>query len=100
VVDPHHGPDHNQAPAFELPIRLSVATKAEGSNACTVVGATYSVAESGVSLTATRTSGDRLAPGNSAPFVVVTTNPAPSLVGAASRKLHGGAGTFNLPLSP
>ena len=52
-------------------------TLAAGSNACTVVGATYSVAESGVSLTATRTSGDSLAAGNSATFAVVAGAPQP-----------------------
>jgi hypothetical protein len=41
-----------------------------GSNTCTVTGVTYSVAEGGVSLTATRTSGDVLAAGNSAAFAV------------------------------
>jgi len=41
-----------------------------GSNACTVTGVTYSVAEGGVSLRATRTSGDVLAAGNSAAFTV------------------------------
>jgi hypothetical protein len=41
-----------------------------GSNTCTVTGVTYSVAEGGVSLRATRTSGDVLAFGNSAAFAV------------------------------
>ena len=48
-----------------------------GSNTCTVTGVTYSVAEGGVSLRATRTSGDELAAGNSAPFAVnAATEPA------------------------
>ncbi|WP_207495447.1 T9SS type A sorting domain-containing protein [Aridibaculum aurantiacum] len=42
-----------------------------GSNAVTISGVTYSVAESGVVLTATRTSGDNLTAGNSAAFTVV-----------------------------
>ena len=41
-----------------------------GQNSCTVSGVTYSKAESGVALTATRTSGDTLTPGNSAAFTV------------------------------
>ena len=41
-----------------------------GSNTCTVTGVTYSVAEGGVRLTVTRTSGDVLASGNSAAFTV------------------------------
>ena len=41
-----------------------------GSNTCTVTGVTYSVAEGDVSLTATRTGGDMLTAGNSAPFAV------------------------------
>jgi hypothetical protein len=48
---------------------------AAGSNSCTVVGATYSKAESGVSLTATRTSGDTLSAGNSAAFTVTGAGP-------------------------
>jgi YVTN family beta-propeller protein len=41
-----------------------------GSNTCTVTGVTYSVAEAGIRLTATRTSGDALSAGNSAVFSV------------------------------
>ena len=66
---------------------------------CTVTGATYSVVDAGVVLTATRTSGDTLTAGTSAPFDVVAVGP-PTFVNAISRKVHGGAGTFNLPLGP
>ncbi len=45
-------------------------TLSPGSSSCTVSAATYSKAEAGVSLMATRTSGETLAPGNSAPFTV------------------------------
>ncbi len=62
-----------------------------GSNSCTVTGVTYSVAEPSVVVTATRTSGDVLGAGGSAPFAVGGP-------GVASRKVHGGAGTFDLPL--
>ena len=41
-----------------------------GSNSVTISGVTYTKAESGVVLTATRTSGDTLTAGNSAPFTV------------------------------
>jgi hypothetical protein len=41
-----------------------------GSNTCTVIDVTYSKADTNVVLTATRTSGDTLTPGNSAPFSV------------------------------
>jgi hypothetical protein len=62
-----------------------------GSSSCTVTGVTYPIAEPGVVIAATRTSGDNLATGNSAPFGVTGT-------AFASRKVHGGAGTFDLPL--
>ena len=62
-----------------------------GSNTCTVTGVTYSLAESAVVIAATRTSGDNLGAGNSAPFAVGGTM-------VASRKVHGAAGTFDLPL--
>ena len=62
-----------------------------GSSSCTVTGVTYSIAEPGVVIAATRTSGDNLGAGNSAPFGVVGTT-------FVSRKVHGGAGTFDLPL--
>lgn len=62
-----------------------------GSNSCTVTGVTYSVAEQGVVFAANRTAGDNLGPGNSAPFTV-------SGVGTVSRKTHGAAGPFDLPL--
>jgi hypothetical protein len=73
-------------------------TIAAGASSCTVVGVTYSKAETGVVITATRTSGDTLASGNSAPFNVLGGS-APSFASAVSRKVHGSAGTFDLPLS-
>jgi hypothetical protein len=69
-----------------------------GTSSCTVVGVTYSKVETGVVITATRTSGDTLAAANSAPFNVVAGT-SPSFVSAVSSKVHGAAGTFNLPLS-
>jgi hypothetical protein len=45
-----------------------------GTNSVTITGITYTKAESGVSLTATRTSGDNLAASNSAPFTVLAGN--------------------------
>jgi PQQ-like domain len=42
-----------------------------GSNSCTVSGTTYSQGDTGVIVTAARTSGNVLSPGSSAPFVVV-----------------------------
>jgi hypothetical protein len=45
-------------------------TIAAASNLCTVIGVTYSKREAGVIITATRTSGDTLASGNSASFTV------------------------------
>ena len=62
-----------------------------GSSSCTVTGVTYSVAEAGVVIAANRTAGDNLGAGNSAPITV-------SGLGAVSRKTHGAAGTFDLPL--
>jgi hypothetical protein len=62
-----------------------------GSNSCTVTGATYSVAEPGVVIAAVRTSGDNLGAGISAPFAV-------GGIGPVSRKTHGSAGTYDLPL--
>jgi outer membrane protein assembly factor BamB len=71
-----------------------------GDNACTVSGMTYSVAEAGVVLAAVRASGDDLGSGISAPFNVIGNGTTPLLQGAASRKAHVGAGTFDLPLAP
>ena len=45
-------------------------TIAAGTNQVTITGVTYTKAESGVVLTASRTSGDNLAAGDSAPFTV------------------------------
>jgi YVTN family beta-propeller protein len=62
-----------------------------GSNTCTVTGVTYSLAEGGVSLAATRTSGDTLTAGNSVAFTVGAVVP-PTIVksfGAASIPLNG-----------
>jgi hypothetical protein len=70
-----------------------------GSSSCTVVGVTYSQADTNVVLVATATAGDTLAAGNSVPFNVDSLASPPSLVSAVSRKVHGSAGTFDLPLS-
>ncbi len=45
-----------------------------GTNFVTISGVTYSKAESGVSLTATRTSGDNLTPGSGGSFTVIPGN--------------------------
>jgi photosystem II stability/assembly factor-like uncharacterized protein len=70
-----------------------------GSSSCTVVGVTYSQADTNVVLIATATAGDTLAAGNSVPFNVDSLASPPSLVSAVARKVHGSAGTFDLPLS-
>lgn len=61
---------------------------AAGTSGCTDSGATYSKAESGVVLTASSSSGDALAPGNSAPFSVIATPPPSQL---AFTSIDGGA---------
>ncbi|PYR22369.1 MAG: hypothetical protein DMF98_20360, partial [Acidobacteria bacterium] len=67
-------------------------TIAAGSSTLTISGVTYTRAESGVVLTATRTSGDTLAPGDSVAFTVIagagsklvfTTSPSDSLTNIA-----------------
>ncbi len=77
----------------------SGCTIAAGANTCTVVGATYSKAEAGVVITATRSSGDVLAAGNSAPFTVnVATPPPPTKLAIAS--VNGGANpTLAIPFN-
>jgi len=59
-----------------------------GSSDCTVSGVTYSVADTGVVLTATRTAGDALTPSNSPPFSVVAAE-APAQLAITS--VNGGA---------
>ena len=50
-----------------------------GTNSVTISGVTYTKAESGVSLTATQTSGDNLTAGNSSSFTVIQAiKPSPS----------------------
>src|SRR5215210_1048395 len=66
----------------------TTGTIAAGANAATISGVTYTAAESGVSLTATRTSGDSLVSGNSAAF---TVNP-----GALNNFLVEAAGGGNI----
>jgi hypothetical protein len=69
-----------------------------GQNSCTFAGVVYPVQDTGVSLTASCVC--TLTAGNSAAFNVITVaGPTPSLAGAASRKVHGAAGTFDLPLN-
>ncbi|MCX6023590.1 MAG: YCF48-related protein, partial [Chloroflexi bacterium] len=70
-------------PAMAIPLSLKIGTGmlggtllgtiVAGTNSVTINGVTYSKAETGVVLTATRTSGDALAAGDSAPFNVVPT---------------------------
>ena len=63
---------------------------ANGTSSLTVSGITYSKAQSGVILTATRTSGDSLTAGNSSPFIMnsapltVTANNTNRVYGAAN----------------
>jgi len=71
-----------------------------GSSTCTVMGMTYSVAQLGVVVAVARTGGDVLGPGSSTPFTVVGNGTTPTLQGAASRKAHGGTGTFDMALAP
>ncbi|MFI5165870.1 MAG: IPTL-CTERM sorting domain-containing protein [Thermoanaerobaculales bacterium] len=66
-----------------------------GTSSCTDAGVTYSKAESGVVLTASSTSGDALAPGNSAPFSVIATPPPDQL---AFTSINGG--TMPIAASP
>jgi hypothetical protein len=82
VVQAQHGSGTPQNVAASTAVTLSLLTGTgvlsgtpgctipAGSNTCTVAGVTYSVAEGGVSLKATRTSGDALAAGNSTAFTV------------------------------
>ncbi len=52
-----------------------------GTNTVVISGVTYNTIEGGVSLTATRTSGDNLTAGNSATFSVVAPSPTLTVVG-------------------
>jgi autotransporter-associated beta strand protein len=69
-----------------------------GSNSVTISGVTYSKDESGVVLTATRTSGDTLTAGDSAPFTVLpdTTPVALDITGFPSPHTSGVAGTVTV----
>lgn len=66
-----------------------------GSNQCTAIGVTYSVADTGVVLTATATAGDTLTPSNSPPFDVIAaeapTQLAITSVNGASNPVVGAA---------
>ena len=62
-----------------------------GFSSCTVTGVTYSVADTGIVLTATRTAGDTLTAGNSPPFDVVAAQ-APTQLAITS--VNGGASPF------
>ena len=66
-----------------------IGTILAGNNSVTISGVTYTKAESGVVLTATRTSGDTLSAGSSAPF---TVNPgAPAVMALTSGNSQQGA---------
>jgi hypothetical protein len=68
-----------------------------GQNSCTFPAVQYAVQDVGVSVTASCTCA--LTAGNSALFNVISTpGPMPILMGAASRRVHGAAGAFDLPL--
>ncbi|MDR3742687.1 MAG: hypothetical protein P4L40_27035, partial [Terracidiphilus sp.] len=64
-------------------------TITSGTNSVTISGVTYTKAQSGVILTATRTSGDSLAAGNSAPF---TVNPGSATKLVFTTQPGGGTG--------
>jgi hypothetical protein len=101
----------SQNVATSTTVQLSVSTGAgtlggttactipAGSSECIVTGVTYSQVDTNVVLTATATAGDTLTAGSSGPFNVDSAALPPSLVSAASRRVHGSAGTFDLPLS-
>ncbi|HQR10740.1 MAG TPA: hypothetical protein PLW68_05370, partial [Casimicrobiaceae bacterium] len=67
-----------------------------GGTTCTLPAVTYSTGGVGVMLRVDATGGVNLFPGFTAPFDV--TGPA-NVTGSKSRKVHGTAGTFDLPLS-
>lgn len=72
-------------------------TLTNGSNSVSISGVTYTKAESGVVLTATRTSGDALSAGTSAAFTV-DAGAAAALALTSGNNQTGGAGTVLGPL--
>jgi hypothetical protein len=66
-----------------------------GSSGCTVVGVTYSQVDTGVVLTATRTAGDSLTPGNSAPFNVVAVSSKPTATTTTATAIAQTGATLN-----
>ena len=60
-----------------------------GTNNVVISGVIYNTIESGVSLTASRTSGDVLAAGNSATFTVIAPSPVITVIGTLSPFLTG-----------
>ncbi len=66
-------------------------TIAAGSNSVTISGVTYTKAESGVSLTATRTSGDMLTAGTSGTFTVVAGTASKVVFGTQPSSTMAGA---------
>jgi hypothetical protein len=67
-----------------------------GTNAVTISGVTYDTIESGVILTASRTSGDSLLPGNSSPFEVFDWDP--DLPGARTNLEMIATGAYIIPM--
>jgi hypothetical protein len=60
-----------------------------GSNSVTITGVTYNIAQPGVSITATRTSGNILTPGTSALFIVLPAASQLAFVGVPATALPG-----------
>ena len=97
----------SQNVAADTTVQLSVSTGAgtlggttsclipAGSSGCTVTGATYSQVDTGVVLTATRTAGDALTPGNSAPFDVVAVSSKPTATTTAATAIAQTGATLN-----
>ena len=75
-----------------------IGTIPAGSTSVTISGVTYGTAESGVVLTATRTGGDLLTAGDSAPFTVlpVTTPTSLTVTGFPSPQASGAPGTVTV----
>ena len=65
------------------------------SSGCTVTGVTYSQVDTGVVLTAMRTAGDSLTPGNSAPFNVIAIGSNPTATTTAATAISQTGATLN-----
>ena len=107
VVGAQAADSSTQNVAADTTVQLSVSTGVgtlggttsclipAGSSGCTVTGATYSQVDTGVVLTATRTAGDSLTPGNSAPFDVVAVGSEPTATTTAATAIGQAGATLN-----